>query len=111
MKRNILLTVICALTFTGIQAQTQQLPQDITLKNGQTVRFIQDEIDSARIVLTPDNDTLGIKVYCKGKESRDFLARKSHRGHGIRTTPPILPLLPTRIYRSHKTTIGTAAPS
>ena len=73
MKRNILLTVICALTFTGIQAQTQRLPQDITLKNGQTVRFIQDEIDSARIVLTPDNDTLGIKVYCKGKESRDFL--------------------------------------
>lgn len=73
MKRNILLTVICALTFTGIQAQTQRLPKDITLKNGQIVRFVQEETDSARIVLTPDNDTLGIKVYCKGKESRDFL--------------------------------------
>lgn len=100
MKRNILLLLACTLSFINVQAQDHRLPKEITLANGNTVSFLQDEIDSARVILTPDKDTLGIKVYCKGKESRDFLRSQItawtwHEGTtGSYPTTPVYPDLP-----------------
>lgn len=111
MKRNILLTVICALTFTGIQAQTQRLPKAITLKMGKPSDSSKTRLTRHASSLLPTTTRWVSRCTAKAKKAATSCARKSHRGHGIRTTPPILPLLPTRIYRSHKTTIGTAAPS
>ncbi len=72
MKKYIL-SLACLLTALNASAQKGVKPQSVHLKNGTVVTFERQQVDSARLVFTPEGDSLGIKVYMRGAESVDYL--------------------------------------
>ncbi|MBL1627329.1 DNA/RNA non-specific endonuclease, partial [Klebsiella pneumoniae] len=74
MKKFLSLS-LCLLSAWVAMAQTttEKLAHSIYLKNGVTVSFDYNQLDSTRIIYTPEGDSLGIKVYVRGKESADYL--------------------------------------
>lgn len=72
--KKIVILFIGLLTAFSVTAQTKtNIPAAIHLKNGTTVTFNENQIDSTRYIFTPEGDSLGLKVYVKGQESTDFL--------------------------------------
>jgi endonuclease G len=73
MKRTILCTLLALVASAATWAQNTLKPQTIALKSGVAVQYDKDQIDSTIVVLTPDNDTLGIKVFLAKGEEVDYL--------------------------------------
>lgn len=71
--KHYLLSLLCVFFAITAQAQNTVKVKNVLLKNGQAIDFDRDAQDSARVVFTPEGDSLGVKVYMHGMESQDFL--------------------------------------
>ena len=54
-------------------AQHEQKVKNVVLRTGTTIAYDRDAQDSARVILTPEGDSLGIKVYIGAGVSEDYL--------------------------------------
>lgn len=77
MKRQLLflVTIFTALTMS---AQTGKKVKTVELTTGYQFHFEKDTQDSARVIFTPSQDSLGIKIYDKNNGEIDFLYSQIH---------------------------------
>lgn len=72
--RNLLIALFSLLSFAPANAQTDMKPKAVILRTGVTIQYAKADVDSARILFTPEGDSLAIKVYLKGNDiSEDYL--------------------------------------
>ena len=67
------LTLICSFTSLLSFSQGNVKVESVHLIDGKVINFERANVDSSRVVFTPEGDSLGVKIYLKGQESRDFL--------------------------------------
>lgn len=70
--KQIYLTLLGLLTALTCSAQSNVKVQSVHLKDGNVVTFNREDVDSSRVVMTPEGDSLGVKVYVDGL-SHDYL--------------------------------------
>ena len=67
------LTLICSFTSLLSFSQGNVKVESVHLIDGKVINFERANVDSSRVVFTPEGDSLGVKIYLKRQESRDFL--------------------------------------
>ena len=77
MKRQLLYLVTIFMAM-GMSAQTGKKVKTVELTTGYQFHFEKDTQDSARVIFTPSNDSLGIKIYDKNTGEIDFLYSQIH---------------------------------
>lgn len=77
MKRQLLflVTIVMAL---AMSAQTGRKVKTVELKTGHRFHFEKETQDSMRVVFTPGQDSLGIKIYDRNAGETDFLYSQIH---------------------------------